>query len=71
LRLFADLGQRPDIVKRAPFFRGARISLAIENLTDAKINVRDRAGAVPIGYQRDLIDPLGRTVTFSFRKLFS
>jgi hypothetical protein len=32
--------------------------------------VRDRNGNVPIGYQRDLIDPLGRTLRFSLRKLF-
>lgn len=70
LRLFADLGQRPDMVKRSSFFRGARISLAIDNVANAKIDVRDRSGGTPIGYQRDLIDPLGRTLTFSFRKLF-
>jgi hypothetical protein len=70
LRLFADLGQRPGVGRRVPFLRGARISLSIDNLTNQKIDVRDRNGATPIGYQRDLLDPLGRTVTLSFRKLF-
>ena len=50
--------------------RGARISLSIDNLTNQKIDVRDRNGATPIGFQQDLLDPLGRTVTLSFRKLF-
>ncbi len=69
LRLFADMGQQQSLVKRARWLRGARISLAVTNLTDAKLDVRDRSGSVPIGYQRDLLDPLGRTVTISFRKL--
>ncbi|WP_426169788.1 TonB-dependent receptor [Sandarakinorhabdus sp. DWP1-3-1] len=70
LRLFADLGQRPDLVRRAPWLRGSRISLAINNLSDARLNVRDRSGTVPINYQRDLVDATGRTVTLSLRKLF-
>lgn len=70
LRLFADLGQRPGVARRVPFLRGARLSLSIDNLTNQKIDVRDRNGATPIGFQRDLLDPLGRTVTLSFRKLF-
>lgn len=70
LRLFADLGQRRDLVRRAGWLRGARISLAVNNLADTRIDVRDRSGAVPLGYQRDLLDPLGRTLTLSFRKLF-
>ncbi len=70
LRLFADLGQRPGVARRIPFLRGARLSLSIDNLTNRKIDVRDRNGATPIGFQQDLLDPLGRTVTLSFRKLF-
>jgi hypothetical protein len=70
LRLFADLGQRPGVARRIPFLRGARLSLLIDNLTNQKIDVRDRNGATPLGFQQDLLDPLGRTVTLSFRKLF-
>ncbi|KAB7645639.1 TonB-dependent receptor [Polymorphobacter fuscus] len=70
LRLFADLGQRPALVQRAPWLRGSRISLAVNNITDARLDVRDRSGTVPIGYQPDLINPLGRTLTLSLRKLF-
>jgi hypothetical protein len=33
--------------------------------------VRDAAGLVPNSYQPDLLDPLGRTVSISIRKLFS
>jgi hypothetical protein len=70
LRLFADLGQRPALVRRARFVRGMRVSLAINNIADTRLTVRDRSGTTPLGYQRDQLDPLGRTVTVSLRKLF-
>jgi len=43
----------------------------VSNLFNARQKVRDESGAVPLNYQPDLIDPLGRTVMISFRKLFS
>lgn len=70
LRLFVDLGQRQDVLLKMPWLRGSRVSLRVDNLFNDRINVRDRTGAEPIGYQRDQLDPLGRTVTLSFRKLF-
>lgn len=71
LRLFANLGQMPSLVKRAPFLRGARVSIGIDNLFNQKREVRDATGATPLRYQQDYLDPLGRTVSISFRKLFS
>lgn len=44
--------------------------LEIGNITDARQRVRDATGSVPYRYQPDLLDPLGRTITFSLRKLF-
>lgn len=70
LRLFADLGQRPDALLKMPWLRGSRISLRVDNLFNDRINVRDRTGTEPLGFQRDQLDPLGRTVTLSVRKLF-
>jgi hypothetical protein len=32
--------------------------------------VRNAAGEVPLNYQPDLLDPLGRTIKITFRKLF-
>ncbi|HLL31325.1 MAG TPA: hypothetical protein VK403_10045, partial [Allosphingosinicella sp.] len=69
LRLFADLGQQP-FARERPFLRGMRVSLAIDNLFDARQQVRDRLGAVPLSYQPDYLDPLGRSVRLSVRKLF-
>jgi hypothetical protein len=70
LRSFIDLGQRQDVLAKLPWLRGSRISLNVNNLFNDRINVRDRTGAEPLGYQRDQLDPLGRTVTLSLRKLF-
>ena len=53
-----------------PWMRGARVSLSVENLFDERLDVRDATGAVPISYQPDLLDPQGRVVQLSFRKLF-
>lgn len=70
LRLFADLGQRWPLVRNNPWLRGTRVSIGIDNLFDDRIDVRDRAGANPINYQPDLVDPVGRRVEVSIRKLF-
>ncbi len=70
LRLFIDLGQRQEILTKIPWLRGSRVSLNFDNVFNDRINVRDRTGAEPLGFQRDQLDPLGRTVSLSFRKLF-
>lgn len=70
LRIFADLGQRPGIAMKHPWLRGARISFGIDNIFDDKLDVTNRAGDTPINYQPDLIDPVGRRVELSFRKVF-
>ncbi|RAK65624.1 TonB-dependent receptor [Phenylobacterium kunshanense] len=69
LRLFADLGMQP-FARGNRFLRGARVSLSVDNLFDERIRVRDAVGATPVSYQPDLVDPLGRTVRLSFRKVF-
>jgi uncharacterized membrane protein YgcG len=70
LRLFADLGQRLDLVRKHPWLRGTRVALGVENIFDSRQRVLDATGATPINYQPDLLDPLGRTVRLSIRKLF-
>jgi hypothetical protein len=69
LRLFADLGLQP-FAREHPFLRGMRVSLSIDNLFDSRQQVRDRLGATPISYQPGYLDPLGRSVRLSVRKLF-
>jgi hypothetical protein len=70
LRLFADLGQQRALVRSVPFFRGSRVTLAIDNLFDSRLGVRDAAGTTPLSYQGDYLDPLGRSLRVTFRKLF-
>lgn len=70
LRFFADLGQRKTLIEKAPFLKGSRITLSLTNILDAKVKVRDASGATPLSYQPDYIDPQGRVIRLSFRKLF-
>jgi len=70
LRLFANLGERFDLVSKQPWLRGTSLRFEVSNIFDAKPRVRNDLGDVPASYQPDLLDPLGRTVSISFRKLF-
>ncbi|MGH6786513.1 MAG: TonB-dependent receptor domain-containing protein [Novosphingobium sp.] len=70
LRLFADLGQQKALTKLSPFFKGARLSLAVENVLDARQRVTDGSGTVPLSYQPDYLDPRGRYIELEFRKAF-
>lgn len=68
LRLFADLGAQP-IAREHRWLRGARATLSIDNLFDARQDVRTPAGVTPISYQPDIMDPVGRSVRLTVRKL--
>ena len=70
LRLFANLGQMPSLVKQHPFLRGARVSIGIDNIFNTRRDVTDATGATPLRYLPGYLDPLGRTINISFRKLF-
>lgn len=70
LNLFADLSSRTAWVERFPILKGSRVSLGIENLFDDRLDVRDAQGVVPLGYQADYLDPVGRTVRINLRKQF-
>ena len=60
---------RKKAVDKFPILKGAQLSLNFDNLFDAKQTVRDQNGVTPQAYQRDYLDPLGRTVRIGFRKL--
>jgi hypothetical protein len=70
LRLFANAGAMRSVVRQHPWLRGARITLAVTNLFDQRVRVTDAAGQTPLSYQPGYIDPTGRAVTLSVRKLF-
>jgi iron complex outermembrane recepter protein len=70
LRLWDDLGRQRAVVHRYPWLRGVRVTLAVTNLLDDRVSVRDGAGMTPLSYQPGYIDPVGRAITLSLRKLF-
>ncbi|RXZ66370.1 TonB-dependent receptor domain-containing protein [Pelagerythrobacter rhizovicinus] len=71
LRAFVNLEQQDWLTGGTPsFWKGARFSFGVDNLFNAHQRVTDGTGAVPLSYQPDLVDPLGRTFEIEFRKLF-
>ncbi|WP_423142899.1 TonB-dependent receptor [Parablastomonas sp. CN1-191] len=70
LRTFANLDQVPGLTKGAPFLRGTRMSVFVNNIFDQRQRVTDGNGTVPINYQPDLIDPQGRVIGIEIRKSF-
>lgn len=70
LRAFIDLGQQLRLVRDHRWLRGTRVSFQIDNIFDARLRVTDQNGVVPLSYQPDLLDPQGRVVRISVRKLF-
>lgn len=69
LRLFADLGVRRELVQKHPLLRGTRLTFSVNNLFDQQQTVRDATGVTPVTYQPDYLDPRGRVIQFSVRKL--
>lgn len=70
MRLFVDLGQKKAFTDLSPFFKGTRLALTVDNLFDSRQRVTDAAGAVPLSYQADFLDPRGRVIGIDFRKVF-
>jgi hypothetical protein len=70
LRLFANLGQIPTLVKNHRWLRGVRVSLLVDNLFNARQRVTDGTGVTPVSYQPGFLDPEGRTIRLSIRKQF-
>lgn len=70
LNLFANLADRFGGPNAPDWLKGTRVSLSIVNLLNDRPEVRDRAGATPINYQGGYLNPIGRLVSFSLRKVF-
>lgn len=70
LRLFASLGPQFKFVRENRWLTGTRVTLSVDNIFDSRLKVTDATGATPLSYQPALLDPLGRTVRISVRKLF-
>jgi iron complex outermembrane recepter protein len=70
LRLFANPGDIPEVVVKHPWLRGTQVRFEVTNVFDTRPHVHDAAGVVPLNFQPGLLNPLGRTIMISFRKLF-
>ena len=64
-----DLSAREDLMKAAPWLKGTRLELRFNNLFDERQDVESSSGQTPLNYQRDFLDPNGRSVTFTVRKV--
>lgn len=69
LRLFADFGQMPKFIGQS-WARGLRATFTVSNITNQRQKVRDENGDTPVRYQPAYLDPLGRTVGLTIRKLW-
>lgn len=69
LNMFIDLGAQTGWVEKFPWLKGARVQLGVRNLFDSRTEVTSSAGDTPLNYQPDYLDPEGRTVSLSLRKI--
>ncbi len=69
-RFFVNFDSRKSLIKKIPVLKGTRIALRIDNLTNAIRDVRDTNGAVPFSFLPGFIDPRGRFIEVSLRKIF-
>ena len=68
--LFLDFSARTKWVRKVPFLKGMRVGIRVENLFDSHQRVTDGSGQVPQSYQPDYLDPRGRVIGVSLRKVF-
>lgn len=69
LNVFMDLNQRTSWVEKFPWLKGSRLNLGVQNLFDTRPEVTSSAGEVPLNYQPDYLDPQGRVISLTFRKI--
>ena len=70
LRFFASPGDIPEVALKHPWLRGTQFRLDVANIFNSRPQVHDAAGNVPLNYQPGLLNPIGRTIMVTFRKLF-
>ncbi len=62
--------QADKLAPRAPWAKRMVFQFEVQNLLNDRVAVRDRNGAVPYRFQPSFLDPYGRIVRLSVRKLF-
>ena len=69
LNVFIDFNSRTSWVERYPWLKGARLNFGVQNLFDSRPEVTSSNGDLPLNYQADYLDPQGRVVSLSLRKI--
>ena len=69
LNLFMDLNQRTDLIAKYPILKGTRIQFGVQNLFDSRPEASTSSGDLPLNYQSDYLDPQGRVVSLTLRKI--
>jgi len=69
VRLFADLA-RLALTRDRPWANGARLSLAVTNVFDTRERVHDVTGVTPTAFEPGYLDPPGRVLAITLRKVF-
>ena len=70
LRLFANPGDIPEVAVKHPWLRGTQVRFEVTNIFNTRPKVHSALGDPLLNYQPDLLDPLGRVIGISIRKLF-
>jgi hypothetical protein len=70
LSLFANPGDIPEVSVKHPWLRGTQVRFEINNVFNTRPSVHSALGNPLLNFQPDLLDPIGRTVMITFRKLF-
>lgn len=70
LRAFVNLGPQFRFVRENPWLLGTRVVLSVDNLFNDRQRVTDPTGAIPTTYLPARLDPQGRSIRISVRKLF-
>lgn len=70
MRAFFNFDSRQKIIAGAPWLKGVRLALVVDNIFDAQRKIVDNLGAVPLRYQPGYTDPQGRYIELSIRKAF-
>jgi hypothetical protein len=69
LNVFIDLNSQASWVAKFPWLKGSRVNFGVQNLFDTRPEVTASAGTTPLNYQSDYLDPQGRVVSLTFRKI--
>jgi len=69
LNVFIDLNSQASWVAKFPWLKGARVNFGVQNLFDSRPEVTADGAEVPLNYRADYLDPLGRVVSLTFRKI--